>query len=74
MSERELLEQEIRDLQCDLNASDYRIAKFVEYVTIGENAPYDIDELHAERQEKRDRINEIKDILANMKEDEHGGT
>lgn len=69
MSEKELLEQEIRDLQCDLNMSDYRIAKFVEYVTIGEKAPYDIDELHAERQEKRDRINEIKDILANMKED-----
>ena len=64
MTERELSEQDIRDLQCDLNASDYKIAKYVEYVTMGKPAPYDIDELHAERQAKRDRINELRDILS----------
>lgn len=68
MTERELIEQEIRDLTCDLNASDYKIAKYVEYVTLGKPAPYDIDELHAERQAKRDRINELKEALEEMDE------
>lgn len=66
MTEREILEQEIRNLQCDLTASDYKVIKYTEYVTTGKPAPYDINEVYAERQTKRDRINEIQLILDEM--------
>lgn len=61
--EREQLEQEMVVLECHLKASDYKIIKSYECELIGESAPYDIQEVHAERQAQRDRINEIKQIL-----------
>lgn len=64
MDEREILEQEIRNLECDLRASDYEIIKAYEYSICGIKAPYDIDAVHKERQAKRDRINEIQALLA----------
>ena len=63
MDEREILEQEIRNLECDLRASDYEIIKAYEYEKCGIKAPYDMDTVHKERQAKRDRINEIQKIL-----------
>ena len=63
MNERELLEQEIRNLECDLRASDYEVIKAYEYSVCGIKAPYDMDAVHNERQKKRDRINEIQKIL-----------
>ena len=63
MDEREMLEQEIRNLECDLRASDYEVIKAYEYEKCGVKAPYDMDEVHKERQAKRDRINEIQKIL-----------
>lgn len=63
MDEREILEQEIRNLECDLRASDYEIIKAYEYEKCGIKAPYDMDAVHKERQAKRDRINEIQKIL-----------
>lgn len=59
MNERELIEQKIRDLTCDLAASDYKIIKCYEYSLIGEPMPYDVAEANAERQSMRDRINEL---------------
>lgn len=64
MDEREMLEQEIRNLECDLRATDYEIIKAYEYEKCGIKAPYDIDSVHKERQAKRDRINEIQALLA----------
>ena len=63
MNEREILEQEIRNLECDLRASDYEVIKAYEYEMCGIKAPYDMGTVHEERQAKRDRINEIKKIL-----------
>ena len=63
MNEREILEQEIRNLECDLRASDYEVIKAYEYEKCGIKAPYDMDTVHKERQAKRDRINEILKIL-----------
>lgn len=63
MDEREILEQEIRNLECDLRASDYEVIKAYEYEKCGKKAPYDMDAVHKERQAKRDRINEIQKIL-----------
>lgn len=60
---RDALEQEIRNLECDLRASDYEVIKAYEYEKCGIKAPYDMTEIHKERQTKRDRINEIQKIL-----------
>ena len=64
MTERERLEQEIRNLTCQLNSSsspigDWKIAKCYEYQLAGLEAPYDINELHAVRQAIRQRINDL---------------
>ena len=64
MDKREMLEQEIRNLECDLRASDYEIIKAYEYSVCGIKAPYDMDTVHKGRQAKRDRINEIQKILS----------
>lgn len=70
MTEKELMEQEILDLTCDLNASDYKVIKYMEYVAIGKETPYDIEKVYAERQAKRDRINELRTALAEMEVEE----
>lgn len=62
--EREQLEQEVRNLECDLRSTDYEIIKAYEYEKCGMKAPYDIDAVHKERQSQRDRINEIQKMLS----------
>lgn len=71
MNERERLEQEIRNLTCQLNSSsspigDWKIAKYQEYLATGQTAPYDINELHTQRQAVRDEINRIREELDNL--------
>lgn len=63
MSEKEIMEQQIRNLECDLTASDYKIIKCYEYSLAGEELPYDIEQLHIERQLIRDEINVLKERL-----------
>lgn len=62
--EREELEAELRVLRSQLEANtsdvgDWKIIKALEYQLAGRTIPYDIDQLNAERQIIRDRINEI---------------
>lgn len=73
MNEREQLAQELCNLQCDLSSSaspigDWKVVKSYEYALLGEEPPYNVQELHAQRQAVRDRINEIQTILENMPE------
>lgn len=70
MSEREMIEQEIRNLECDLTATDYKVIKYTEYVAAKKTPPYDIAEIYAERQAKRDRINELQAALDAMDKQE----
>ncbi len=63
MNERERLEQEVRNLHCDLTATDYKVIKCYEAQLVGEPLPYDKDVIHADRQAKRDRINELQKII-----------
>lgn len=63
MSEKEIMEQQIRNLECDLTASDYKIIKCYEYSLIGEELPYDVEQLHIERQAIRDEINRLMEEL-----------
>lgn len=60
----EELAQEIATLKCQLRATDYEIIKAYEYEMCGMKAPYDINDIHKERQAQRDRINEIQKILS----------
>ena len=52
-------EDRIRELKEQLNSTDYKIIKCSECSLAGEELPYDIVELHAERQALRDEINEL---------------
>ncbi len=69
MNEREILEQEIRNLQCDLAATDYKVIKCYESQLVGEPLPYDKDVIHTDRQAIRDRINELQEIIDGMPDD-----
>lgn len=53
----------LREARLKLAESDYKIIKYTEYIAAGLEAPYDIVELHAERQEYRDTINELETEL-----------
>ena len=51
----------IKELQSELNESDYKIIKCNEYKLAGLELPYDIEELHKQRQALRDEINELQE-------------
>lgn len=52
-------EPTIDDLKQQLNSTDWKIIKCYEYQLIGEELPYNILELHTERQRLRDSINNL---------------
>ena len=58
-SEEEIKQQRIAELKSQLNGTDYKIIKCSECQLAGEELPYDIVALHAERQALRDEINEL---------------
>lgn len=49
----------INDLKAQLDSTDYKIIKCSECSLAGVDLPYDIAELHAQRQAIRDEINEL---------------
>lgn len=49
---------ETSTLKRQLEETDYQIIKSSEYQLLGLEVPYNLEELHAERQALRDRINE----------------
>lgn len=54
-------EEQIASLKVQLESTDYKIIKCSEAQLVGDDLPYDIVDLHAERQELRDRINELEE-------------
>lgn len=52
-------EEQIAELKKQLDSTDYKIIKCSEYQLAGAELPYDIAELHAQRQALRDAINEL---------------
>lgn len=50
---------EISELKNKLNETDYKIIKCSEFQLAGMEAPYDIQQLHSDRQAIRDKINEL---------------
>lgn len=51
--------EKIAELKAQLSATDYKIIKCSECQLLGQEMPYDVVELHAERQAIRDQINEL---------------
>lgn len=58
-TEEERKQQRIAQLKIQLNSTDYKIIKCSECSLVGEELPYNIAELHAQRQALRDEINEL---------------
>lgn len=55
--------RKIQSLKDQLTSSDYKVIKCYEASLTRTVLPYDIDELHSQRQELRDRINELEATL-----------
>lgn len=53
---------EIQTLKDCLSDSDYKITKCYEASLLGDDLPYDIAELHRQRQAYRDKINDLESI------------
>lgn len=69
------IEQKIRDLKTKLSCQesdigDWKVAKCMEYSTLGLDAPYDLQKLHEQRQAVRDEISNLEVELANCKEED----
>ena len=47
-----------------LNSTDYKVTKCMEAQLLGISLPYNITELHTQRQQIRDRINELETIIS----------
>ncbi len=54
--------QQIQELKAQLSATDYKVIKCAECRLLGADVPYNVEELHAERQILRDKINELEAI------------
>ena len=61
LTEEEKKQARIAELKLALNSTDYKIIKCSECSLAGEELPYDIAELHAQRQALRDEINELEE-------------
>jgi len=58
-AEKENIRIQVNNLKKSLEASDYKIIKYHEYVAAGLEPPYDIAELHAAREALRVQIREL---------------
>lgn len=53
----------IQQLQSELDSTDYKIIKCSECQLLGQELPYDVSELHTQRQAIRDEINQLQESL-----------
>ena len=58
-----LLLSEIKRLKSELQESDYKVIKCAEAMCINAELPYNMTELHKERQALRDKINELEKAM-----------
>lgn len=54
--------EQIAELKAQLEATDYKVIKCSEAQMAGAEMPYDVAELHAERQAIRNKINELEAV------------
>ena len=65
--EKPIFEQ-IAELKNKLSATDYKVIKCAECQLLGQEMPYDVAELHAERQAIRDEINRLESVGITVEE------
>ncbi|MCM1165200.1 MAG: hypothetical protein NC401_04205 [Ruminococcus sp.] len=58
-----VVQSRIAELKEQLEESDYKVTKCYEASLVGESLPYDIAELHRERQSIRDEINRLEAMI-----------
>ena len=56
---------DIESLKSELQESDYKVIKCAEAMAVGAEMPYNMTELHKERQALRDKINELESEVKN---------
>ena len=56
---------DIESLKSELQESDYKVIKCAEAMAVGAEMPYNMTELHKERQALRDKINELESEVQN---------
>ena len=56
---------DIESLKSELQDSDYKVIKCAEAMAVGAEMPYNMTELHKERQALRDKINELESEVQN---------
>ena len=54
---------DIESLKSELQASDYKVIKCAEAICLNAELPYNMTELHKERQALRDKINKLEEQL-----------
>ena len=63
-----LLLSEIERLKSELQESDYKVIKCAEAICLNAELPYNMTELHNERQALRDKINELESEVGDVQE------
>lgn len=61
--DKRLVRNEIERLKNNLALTDYKVIKCYEASLLSQELPYDIKNIHTERQEIRDRINELEVMI-----------
>ena len=56
---------DIESLKSELQESDYKVIKCAEAICLNAELPYNMAELHKERQALRDKINELESEVQN---------
>lgn len=59
------IHMEIESLKSELQESDYKVIKCAEAICLNAELPYNMTELHNERQALRDKINELESEVQN---------
>ena len=57
---------ELSSLEKQLSDGDYKIIKSYEYSLMNIEIPYDMEQLHSERQNIRDRINSLREEIVDF--------
>ena len=59
------IQMEIERLKSELQESDYKVIKCAEAICLNAELPYNMTELHKERQALRDKLNELESEVQN---------
>ena len=67
MEQLDKLYTDLMNYQVELEKEDYKVIKCMECSILGEELPYNMEELHLKRQNFRDLINETQDKIEELK-------